>query len=153
MIAAAEIARDGVKANYGKCAAVHLRGRHVERRLPGAPRDRDRAQAVRRRRRLGRHVHRRAGPNLLTDLPPAILNFPDYVASGCNPDSTAAKNIRAAGYPPDIVGFGATGLPTSLWANYWASFWEVTQCQWQKRFDPTYDTYGSTAATRQRTTT
>ena len=24
-------------------------------------------------------------PNLLTDLPPAILNFPDYVASGFNP--------------------------------------------------------------------
>jgi len=34
------------------------------------------------------------GPNLLTDLPPAILNFPDYVASGFKADSTAAKNIR-----------------------------------------------------------
>src|SRR5438477_9244067 len=42
-------------------------------------------------------------PNLLTDLPPAVLNFPDYVASGRDPNSTAAKNIRAAGYPPDIV--------------------------------------------------
>ena len=29
--------------------------------------------------------------------------IPDYAASGFNPDSTAAKNIRAAGYPPDLV--------------------------------------------------
>ena len=80
-------------------------------------------------------------PNILTDLPAAVLNFPDYVASGLNPDSTAAKNILAAGYPPDIV-IGAT----SLWTNYSNSFWEVTQCQWQKRLDPTYDTYGSGVA-------
>src|SRR5947207_1710305 len=79
--------------------------------------------------------------NPLTDLPPAVLNFPDYVASGRDPNSTAAKNIRAAGYPPDIV-IGNT----SLWTNYSNSFWEVTQCQWQKRLDPTYDTYGTTAA-------
>src|SRR5207245_540737 len=26
------------------------------------------------------------------------------------------------------------------------SFWEVTQCQWQKRFDVHYDTYGNGAA-------
>ena len=78
-----------------------------------------------------------SGPNILIDLPPAIKNFPDYVASGFDPNSQAAKNIVAAGYPPDIV------LPTgaSLWLNYWASFWEVTQCQWQKRFDPTWQTY------------
>ena len=80
-------------------------------------------------------------PNLLADLPPAILNFSDYVASGRDPKSTAAKNIRAAGYPPDIV-IGTT----SLWTNYSNSFWEVTQCQWQKRLDPTYDTYGTTPA-------
>jgi len=84
-----------------------------------------------------------AGPSILTDLPPAILNYPDYVASGRDPNGTAAKNIRAAGYPPDIV------LPTaaSLWANYWTSFWEVTQCQWQKRVDPGYDTYAQGTGT------
>jgi len=76
------------------------------------------------------------GPNILIDLPPAIANWPAYVASGFNPNSPAAQNIIAAGYPPDIV-IGAA----SLWANYWASFWEVTQCQWQKRFDPTWVTY------------
>jgi len=35
----------------------------------------------------------------------------------------------------------------SLWLNYWSSFWEVTQCQWQKRLDPTYDTYGQGTGT------
>jgi len=82
------------------------------------------------------------GPNLLTDLPPAILNYPDYLASSRNPDSTAANNILLAGYPPDIV-IGST----SMWSNYSNSFWEVTQCQWQKRLDPTYDTYGAGTGT------
>jgi len=47
----------------------------------------------------------------------------------------------AAGYPPDIVS-GAT----SLWTTNSNSFWEVTACQWQKRLDPTYNTYGSGVA-------
>jgi hypothetical protein len=80
-------------------------------------------------------------PNILVHLPPAILNFPDYVGAR-DPNSTAAKNIRAAGYPPDIVNGN-----TSLWTNYSNAFWEVTQCQWQKRLDPTYDTYGSGTGT------
>jgi hypothetical protein len=79
-------------------------------------------------------------PNLLTDLPAAILNFPDYVASGFDANGTAARNIRAAGYPPDIVAGSA-----SLWANYSNSFWEVTHCQWQKRLDPAWDTYAAGA--------
>jgi 3HB-oligomer hydrolase 3HBOH len=88
-------------------------------------------------------------PNLLTDLPPAILNFPDYVASGFSLASTAAKNIEAAGYPQDLppVPVGKPPVPTSLWTLYNAQFWEVTQCQWQKRLDPTYDTYGSGTGT------
>src|SRR5262249_49825312 len=53
------------------------------------------------------------GPNILIDLPPAISNFPGYVASGFNPTSQAAQNIMAAGYPPDIFS-GAN----SLWAFY-----------------------------------
>lgn len=76
------------------------------------------------------------GPNILIDLPPAIRNFPDYVASGFNPNSQAAMNIKSAGYPPDLISGTA-----SLWAFYWAQFWEVTQCQWQKRFDPGWLTY------------
>ena len=31
--------------------------------------------------------------------------------------------------------------PASLWERYSLQFWEVTACQWQKRFDPTYATY------------
>ena len=34
------------------------------------------------------------GPNILIDLPPAIRNFPDYVASNYDPNSQAAQNIR-----------------------------------------------------------
>lgn len=76
------------------------------------------------------------GPNLLEDLPAAIANYPAYAASGFDPTSLAARNIRAAGYPPDLV----TGT-TSFWGLHWAQFWEVTQCQWQRRFDPAHVTY------------
>jgi hypothetical protein len=48
----------------------------------------------------------------------------------------------AAGYPPDII-----AAPLTLWNRYSNSFWEVTQCQWQKRLDPAYDTYGSGTGT------
>jgi hypothetical protein len=81
-------------------------------------------------------------PNLLSAFPPAILNFPDYVNSGYDQNSTAAENIVLAGYPPDIV-----SGPNSLWGLYWTQFWEVTLCQWQKRLDPSYDTYGSGTGT------
>jgi alpha-beta hydrolase superfamily lysophospholipase len=83
-----------------------------------------------------------SGPNILIDLPPAIRNFPAYVMSGFDPNSQAAQNILAAGYPPDIVNHAVTPVD-SLWGRYNASFWEVTACQWQERFDPTYPTYTS----------
>jgi 3HB-oligomer hydrolase (3HBOH) len=81
-------------------------------------------------------------PNILSGLPPAILNFPDYAASGLDQSSTAASNIVATGYPTDIV----SGT-NSLWGRYSGQFWEVTLCQWQKRLDPAYDTYGSGTGT------
>jgi 3HB-oligomer hydrolase 3HBOH len=81
-------------------------------------------------------------PNILSTLPSAILNYPDYVASRFDSGSTAAKNMRGAGYPPDLTTTTA-GVTTSLWGLYWTQFWEVTQCQWQKRLDPTYNTYVS----------
>jgi hypothetical protein len=81
-------------------------------------------------------------PNILSGLPPAILNFTHYTTSGFSPASTAAKNIVLTGYPPDLV----SGT-TSLWGLYSGEFWEVTLCQWQKRLDPTYDTYGSGTGT------
>lgn len=86
--------------------------------------------------------------NILSSLPPAIKNFPAYVASGYDPKSQAAKNIVNAGYPPDIVYRDATtgAVTGSLWSNYSDHFWEVTMCQWQKRFDPSYVTYGTLTA-------
>ena len=88
-----------------------------------------------------------AAANLLSTLPPAILNYPGYVASGFDAGSTAAKNIRGAGYPPDLTITSSAGATTSLWGLYWTQFWEVTQCQWQKRLDPAYDTYVSGTGT------
>jgi 3HB-oligomer hydrolase (3HBOH)/Tannase and feruloyl esterase len=81
-------------------------------------------------------------PNLLSTLPPAVLNYPDYAQSGFNPNSIAAKNILAAGYPPDMTN-SSDGTTNSLWALHNLVYWEATMCQWQKRLDPTYDTYGA----------
>lgn len=85
------------------------------------------------------------GPNILIGLPPAIRNLPDYVASNFDPNSAAAQNILAAGYPPDIVKRDpvTNAVTDSLWLRYSNSFWEVTACQWQERFDPGYATYVS----------
>jgi hypothetical protein len=142
MIKAGELARDGVKAGYGRsprftyAVGTSNGGYQVRRAVELAPDLFDGGVDWE-----GTFVDEHA-PNLLTDLPPAILNFPDYVASGFSGASTAAKNIQGAGYPPDIRS-GAL----SLWQNYSNQFWEVTQCQWQKRLDPGYDTYGSGTGT------
>jgi len=142
MIKAAQVARDGVKGAYGNwprytyAVGTSNGGYQVRRALEEAPKLFDGGVDWE-----GTFVDEHA-PNLLTDLPPSLLNFPDYVASGFNPASTAAKNIVAAGYGPDIVS-GAN----SFWLNHWNQFWEVTQCQWQKRLDPTYDTYVSGTGT------
>ena len=142
MIKAAQLAKDGVKASYGHhprhtyAVGTSNGGYQVRRAIETAPELFDGGVDWE-----GTFVDEHA-PNLLTDLPPAILNFPDYVASGFNSTSTAAKNIQGAGYPPDIT----TGS-LSLWGLYSAQFWEVTQCQWQKRLDPAYDTYVSGTGT------
>jgi hypothetical protein len=82
-------------------------------------------------------------PNLLSTLPTAIRNYPDYAAVGYSFGSDAAKSIRDAGYPPDMTLASHEGSTTSLWGLHWVQFWDVTQCQWQKRLDPGYDTYGA----------
>ncbi len=86
------------------------------------------------------------GPNILIDLPPVLANYPAYASGGFDPNSQAAKNIIAAGYPPDITlttSSGGTTTTSSLWEAYNEEFWEVTACQWQKRLDPGYNTYVS----------
>ncbi len=142
MVMAAELARDGVRAGYGRppsftyAVGTSNGGYQVRRAVEIAPKLFDGGVDWE-----GTFVDEHA-PNILTDLPPAILNFPDYTASGFSAASTAAKNIQAAGYPPDIV-----AGTTSLWGLYNGQFWEVTQCQWQKRLDPAYDTYVSGTGT------
>ena len=145
MIRAARLARDGVHAGYGNgprftyAVGTSNGGYQVRRAIETEPELFDGGVDWE-----GTFVDEHA-PNLLTDLPPAILNFPDYVASGFNASSTAAKNILAAGYPPDIV-IDHTARRRSG-RTIRTQFWEVTQCQWQKRLDPTYDTYGSGTGT------
>jgi len=139
MLAAARLAQRGVHAAYGRPARYTYAvgtsngGYQVRRALESADNPFDGGVDWE-----GTFVDP-AAPNLLTDLPAGVRDFADYAASGNSASSTAAANLLAAGYAPDIV-----ASPTaSLWTNYWASFWEVTQCQWQKRLDPGYDTYGS----------
>jgi len=142
MVKAAQLARQGVALRYGRpplftyAVGTSNGGYQVRRAIETAPELFDGGVDWE-----GTFVDPHA-PNLLTDLPAAVLNFPDYAAAGLDANGSAARNIRAAGYPPDIV----TGPSTSLWATHWAAFWELTQCQWQKRLDPAYDTYGAGTA-------
>lgn len=145
MIEAATVAQQGVHARYGHpprftyAVGTSNGGYQVRRAVELAPELFDGGVDWE-----GTYVDAGA-PNLLTDLPPAVLNWPDYVASGFSETSTAFKNFLAAGYPPDVVKSTSTGTD-SLWTHHWASYWELTECQWQKRVDPTYDTYGSGTA-------
>ncbi len=139
MIRIARLARDAVKVQYNKhprrtyAVGTSNGGYQVRRAIEEAPNLFDGGVDWE-----GTFIDPQ-GPNLLIVLPPAIKNFPAYVISGFDANSAAAQAIRAAGYPPDILG-GPLG---SFWALHNAQFWEVTMCQWQKRFDPTYDTYGA----------
>jgi len=146
MVAAARVARRGVNAHYGTAARYTYAvgtsngGYQVRRAIETAPELFDGGVDWE-----GTFVDPHA-PNLLTDLPAGVRNFGDYATgnpgSPYAPNGTAAKNIVAAGYPPDIV-VTTPSATLSLWGNYWTSFWEVTQCQWQKRLDPTFDTYAN----------
>ena len=142
MIEATRIGKNAVTANYGRypsrtyAVGTSNGGYQVRRALETAPELFDGGVDWE-----GTYVDPVA-PNLLSALPPAILNFPDYVNSGYNQDSTATENIVLAGYAPDIVSGS-----NSLWGLYWTQFWELTLCQWQKRLDPSYDTYVSGTGT------
>lgn len=86
------------------------------------------------------------GPNVLIELPVAVKNFPQYAADNYDMTKPAGQAILAAGYPPDIVKRDSVtnAVTDSLWRRYYFSYWEVTACQWQKRFDPTFQTYTGT---------
>lgn len=144
IVEAAELARDGAKAVYGRhprrvyAVGTSNGGYQVRRAVEEAPELFDGGVDWE-----GTFVDP-GEHNLLVQLPAAIRHFPDYRDSNYDPDSPAAQAIRDAGYPPDIVNRdGAGAVSASFWRNHWNQFWEVTQCQWQKRLDPTYDTYGA----------
>ncbi len=144
---AASLARDGVKARYGRmprhtfAVGTSNGGYQVRRAVEASPDLFDGGVDWE-----GTFVDPGTN-NLLVQLPAALRFWPAYVASGFDPGSDAARSIRQAGYPPDIVVRDANGaFVRSLWSLNWGSFWEVTWCQWQKKLDPTYDTYGSGAA-------
>jgi len=142
MVEATRIGKNAVTANYGRppnrtyAVGTSNGGYQVRRALETAPELFDGGVDWE-----GTYVDPVAR-NLLSALPPAILNFPDHVSSNYAPTSTAAENIVLSGYPPDIV-----SPPKTLWTSYWTEFWEITFCQWQKRLDPTYDTYVSGTGT------
>ena len=128
MVRAAKVARVGVKARYGHwprhtyAVGTSNGGYQVRRAVESAPELFDGGVDWE-----GTYVDER-DPNLLFDLPPAVLNWPDYVASGFSATSTAARNIQANSYPPDIVN---ASKPTnssefSFWQNHSNSYWEVT---------------------------
>ncbi len=136
MIAAARLARGATHAHYGHlpkhtyAVGISNGGYQVRRAIENAPELFD----------GGVDWEGTFMETLLSDLPPALKNFPAYAASGFDPESEAAQNILAAGYGPDVV------LPdksNSLYLVHWLSFWDITQALFQKRFDPTYDTYGT----------
>src|SRR5687768_3755168 len=93
MLKAAQIARIGVSASYGQpprftyAVGTSNGGYQVRRAVELAPELFDGGVDWE-----GTFVDEHA-PNILTDLPPAILNYPDYRAGGFNAASTAAKNI------------------------------------------------------------
>lgn len=71
------------------------------------------------------------GPHLLTFLPPALRNYPRYVAG----DEAAHRAILAAGFAPGSE---------PLWAYHHTYYWDLTQRIYREEFDPGYD--GATEA-------
>ncbi len=91
MVKAARLARDGVKAGYGRtprytyAVGTSNGGYQVRRALETAPGLFDGGVDWE-----GTFVDEPA-PNLLTDLPAAVLNLPDYVASGFSAEQHRGK--------------------------------------------------------------
>ena len=147
MVKAGEIAQEGVKSAYGKPAKYTYAvgtsngGYQVRRALETAPKVFDGGVDWE-----GTFVDEEA-PNLLTDLPPAVLNCPGLRRVGIQSGQHRGEEHRRRRLPARHRAAGDPGASrASLWGNYSNSFWEVTQCQWQKRLDPAYDTYGAAPA-------
>lgn len=72
-------------------------------------------------------LFRAEGPNLLTSLPVALKNYPQYVATG----SPAAREA--------LIGAGFTAETEFLWQLHYLVYWDFTQRTYREEFDPTFD--------------
>jgi hypothetical protein len=149
IVEAAAVAREGVRARYGDrprrtyAVGTSNGGYQVRRAIEEAPHLFDGGVDWE-----GTFVDP-GEHNLLVHLPAAVRHFDAYRDAGFDAASPHAAALRAAGYPPDLVRRDpvTNAVTASFWQNHWNSFWEVTQCQWQKRLDPAFDTYAIDPAT------
>ena len=72
-------------------------------------------------------LYRGAPPNLLTYLPVALRNFPDYAATGS--EEALERMVRA--------GFSRRSAFT--WDYHYSYYWDLTQRVYREEFDPSYD--------------
>ncbi len=75
-------------------------------------------------------LFRAEGPNLLTYLPVALRNYPDYKASGDDRQGEAYENMIEGGF--------AQGSEF-LWEDHYAVYWDLAQRIYREEFDPGYD--------------
>ena len=100
MIEAARLARDGVKASYGPpprftyAVGTSNGGYQVRRAVELAPKLFDGGVDWE-----GTFVDEHA-PNILTDLPPAILNYPDYAPAASTPRVPRRRTSRPRAIRP-----------------------------------------------------
>ncbi len=143
MVAAGEIAQEGVKSAYGKAAQYTYAvgtsngGYQVRRAIETAPKVFDGGvdwEGTFVDRGRPRPPHRPAA------------GHPQLSGLRRLRRSTATARPRRTSSPRAIRPTSSVGT-ASLWLNHSNSFWEVTQCQWQKRLDPAYDTYASGTGT------
>jgi len=71
------------------------------------------------------------GPNLLTFLPPTLLNYPTYADPAKTPAQRQAAHdaIIAAGFAPGSE---------FLWDFHYRVYWDLTQRIYRQQLDPTY---------------
>ena len=73
------------------------------------------------------NLFRAQGPNLLTYLPPAVKNYPDYADTG---DEEAFRAITEAGFPAESE---------FLWEKYFDTYWKLSLEGFREEFDPDYE--------------
>jgi pimeloyl-ACP methyl ester carboxylesterase len=73
------------------------------------------------------NLFRLQGPNLLTYLPPAVKNYPDYADTG---DEEAFRAITEAGFPAESE---------FLWEKYFDTYWKLSLEGYREEFDPGYE--------------